>query len=232
MKIIVRLGVLVAVAFGISACEGNSLSTTGKGAVGGTLLGAGLGAIVGHEVGSTGAGIAIGSAIGALGGGAVGSAVEKNEQQLDQTDRRIEEQDRLIEENRRLIEDLRRQGADVRSTDRGVVINLPDVLFEFDKARLTPDAKRTAQQIADVLKGVTDRTISVEGHTDSVGTISYNQRLSEDRAHEVAGELVYQGVPRARVHSRGYGETNPIASNDTESGRQRNRRVEVIVENR
>ena len=77
-----------------------------------------------------------------------------------------------------------------------------------------------------------ERKILVEGHTDSVGTVNYNLRLSENRARSVADQLVNSGVPRRSVSTRGFGEGDPIASNRAESGRKRNRRVEVIIENR
>jgi OOP family OmpA-OmpF porin len=74
--------------------------------------------------------------------------------------------------------------------------------------------------------------VAIEGHTDSIGTVEYNQRLSEDRAHSVAAQLVREGISRGRMSTRGFGEAKPIASNKTEAGRTRNRRVEVIIENR
>lgn len=213
-------------------CENAQFGAREKGALGGAALGAGLGAIVGNQVGDPGAGIAIGSAFGALSGGLLGHQIDDTNRALDETERRLAERERELEENRRLLDELRRRGSDVRATDRGVVVNLPDVLFEFDSARLTSDARRTTRQIAEVLRAVPDRRVAVEGHTDSVGTISYNQRLSEARARAVADELISAGVSRRAVSVRGFGESDPIASNRTEAGRQRNRRVEVVIENR
>ena len=212
-------------------CEGQRLGAREKGALGGGAIGAGLGAIIGSQTGDPGAGIAIGSAIGALSGGLIGNEIDNQDALMDQQDERIARQQRLIDENRRIIEELKRRGADVRSTKRGVVVNLPDVLFEFDSARLTGDAFRATGEIADVIRDYPQRNIAVEGHTDSVGTISYNQRLSESRARSVADELVAQGVSRRRIIVEGFGESDPIASNRTDSGRRRNRRVEVIIEN-
>ena len=105
------------------------------------------------------------------------------------------------------------------------------MLFRFDSSELTPDARRTSGEIAHVISKVPGRTIAVEGHTDSLGTSEYNQRLSEARAHSVARALVANGVSRNALAVTGKGEGDPIASNNSESGRQRNRRVEVIVEN-
>ena len=213
------------------ACQGQEMKSREKGALAGGALGAGLGAIIGNQTGSTGAGIAIGSAVGALAGGVVGNEIDNQNNQLDEREARLAANQRAIEENKRIIEELKRKGADVRVTDRGVVVNLPDVLFEFGKAELKVDALRATRQIADVVKQYPQRRLSVEGHTDSIGTIQYNQRLSENRARSVVNELVAQGVSRGRVETRGFGESDPIASNRTEAGRARNRRVEVIVEN-
>jgi outer membrane protein OmpA-like peptidoglycan-associated protein len=215
----------------LSGCEGNRLRAREKGALAGTAAGTGLGAIVGHETGKTGAGVAIGAAAGALAGALIGNEVDRQDDALAQSEDRLAENQRIIEENQRIISELKRRGADVRESDRGVVVNLPDVLFEFDKANLTRDAERTIGDIADVLQDVRARRISVEGHTDSVGTIAYNQQLSERRSRSVASALVREGISRRRVVTRGFGESDPIASNRSERGRARNRRVEVIIEN-
>lgn len=204
---------------------------TAIGAATGTALGAGLGAIVGSASGHAGPGIAIGAAAGGLAGGLTGNALDHQDQENEARREELARQQALIEENRRLIEELRHRGADVRASDRGVVINLPDILFEFDRSRLTPEARRTIGEISGVLRDVRDRHIAVEGHTDSIGTVVYNKRLSLDRANSVARELEYNGIPRGQMSVQGYGEGSPIATNNTEEGRARNRRVEVIVEN-
>ena len=111
-------------------------------------------------------------------------------------------------------------------------MNLPDVLFEFDKSRLTPQAERTIRNIADVVRErAPRRRVAIEGHTDSKGTIGYNRKLSMSRARAVADELVHRNISPRRISVRGFGESRPIASNRDASGRQRNRRVEVIIEN-
>jgi outer membrane protein OmpA-like peptidoglycan-associated protein len=126
---------------------------------------------------------------------------------------------------------LRQRGIDVRDSERGVVVNLPDVLFETAQSNLTPNAIATVREIATVLSTAPHRHLAIEGHTDSLGTIDYNYRLSDARAHRVAQELEADGIPPRRITTRAIGETTPIASNRTEEGRQRNRRVEVIIEN-
>ena len=134
-------------------------------------------------------------------------------------------------ENREIIEELKKRGLDVSSSDRGVVINLPDVLFAFNRSDLTPEAQATVREIADVIKGSSNRHISIEGHTDAIGSIEYNRRLSESRARAVYSEIEANNVPARRLSTRGFGESKPIASNQTDQGRRRNRRVEVIIEN-
>ncbi len=215
-----------------NGCENSRFGAREKGALGGAAVGAGLGAIIGNQVGSPGAGVAIGSAIGAVSGGLIGNQIDANQQVLDDREARLKAQERELEENRKIIDELRRRGADVRSSDRGVVVNLPDVLFEFDSARLTTAASRTVREIASVVGGIPDRRISVEGHTDSLGTVAYNQKLSENRARSVAQELSTNGISRRQIVTRGFGESDPISSNQTENGRRRNRRVEVVIENR
>lgn len=201
------------------------------GAVTGGALGAGLGAIVGNQTGDAGAGVAIGSTAGAVTGALVGNAFDWGDQDLQAQRDRLNQQQAQIKENQRLLEELKRRGADVRETKRGVVVNLPDILFEFDRDQLTREAQRTLGEIGGVLRDVRGRQIAVEGHTDSVGTVMYNQRLSERRARSVSRALESQGVSHAQMKIRGYGEGAPIATNNSDMGRARNRRVEVIIEN-
>jgi len=224
--------ILVIVLLLFPACENQRFGAREKGALGGAALGAGLGAIVGHATGSTGAGIAIGSAFGALSGGLVGEGIDQQDEATRERDLQIERQDRALAENQRIINELKSSGLDVHKTKRGVVVNLPDVLFQFNKASLTSAARHTISEIAHSIKNMRSRhQIAVEGHTDSIGTVAYNQRLSQERARSVAGELVASGVSRGQVSTRGFGESRPIASNSSEDGRRKNRRVEVVIEN-
>ena len=222
---------LVLMCISILACEDGGLNKREAGALGGGALGAGLGAIIGSTTGHAGAGVAIGAAAGALGGALVGNSFDSQNRELSEMDERIAERDRILEENRRMIDELRRRGADVRTTKRGVVVNLPDVLFEFNRADLRPDALRAVVEIAMVARKYDDRRISVEGHADSVGSIAYNQQLSERRARSVYNVLERNGIDPRRMTTMGYGESDPIATNKTPEGRARNRRVEVIIEN-
>jgi outer membrane protein OmpA-like peptidoglycan-associated protein len=115
-----------------------------------------------------------------------------------------------------------------KKTERGMVITLSDVLFGTDQARLSQEGMLTAQKLADVMQKNPQRTVLIEGFTDSTGASAYNQELSERRATAVRTALQELGVGRDRVAVRGYGESYPVASNDTTSNRQLNRRVEII----
>jgi outer membrane protein OmpA-like peptidoglycan-associated protein len=110
-----------------------------------------------------------------------------------------------------------------------MVITLGDVLFGTDLARLNAEGMRTAEKLANVLQKNPQRTVLVEGFTDRTGTAAHNQDLSERRATAVRGVLQELGVARERVAIRGYGETYPIAANDTAQNRQLNRRVEIVL---
>lgn len=116
-----------------------------------------------------------------------------------------------------------------RETDRGLVLTLGDVLFESGQAKLTPDAMRKLYPLAAILKENPNRQINIEGHTDSSGSASINRELSQQRADAVRDFLVSVGVTPERITARGYGETNPVASNTNEEGRRENRRVEIVV---
>ncbi len=116
-----------------------------------------------------------------------------------------------------------------RRTDRGIVLTLGDVLFALNQAELTAGATRTIDKLAQFLKNHPDRTVKIEGHTDNTGSDQYNQYLSEQRALAVKTALLQRGISADRMTTRGYGEQNPIAPNDTALGRQQNRRVEIII---
>jgi outer membrane protein OmpA-like peptidoglycan-associated protein len=118
-----------------------------------------------------------------------------------------------------------------KQTERGMIITIGDVLFGTDQANLTPDGMATVRKLADVMQQYPNRTVLVEGFTDSTGSAAHNQELSERRASSVAATLTSMGVPRERVAMRGYGQAYPVAANDTASNRQMNRRVEIVLSN-
>ena len=178
----------------------------------GALIGAGVGAATGALVGSgnrTGEVLA-GAAIGAAVGGGIG-------QQLD-----------------RQAADLRNQLGDeritIQNTGNELIVNLPqDILFATGSDSLRPDLQSDLRALAGNLQQYPNTTVQVIGHTDSDGTAAFNQDLSERRARTVAGVLIGQGVQSFRIVPIGRGEAQPIASNQTVDGKQRNRRVEIVI---
>lgn len=237
MTYLLRLCSLLAVGVLVVSCA-QPLTTREKGVLTGGGLGAATGAIIGSATGSPGAGAAIGGALGGLGGGIVGDQLQQRDQVLTEQQRTLEEQRQELARNRQLLEELRQRDLEARETERGIVVNLPDVLFGFGSATLTSPAREKTRDIADILQTqAPDRRISVEGHTDAIGSEAANQALSEKRAESVALALESAGVSPQRITTRGFGERYPVAPNthpdgtDNPAGREQNRRVEVVIEN-
>jgi outer membrane protein OmpA-like peptidoglycan-associated protein len=118
---------------------------------------------------------------------------------------------------------------ETRESARGLIVNMSDVLFDTARHTLRPGAREKLARVAGIVVAHPGLKLEVEGHTDSVGTDSYNQNLSEQRAESVRDYLVQQGIARDTITAHGFGEAQPVASNDNSAGRQRNRRVELIV---
>jgi outer membrane protein OmpA-like peptidoglycan-associated protein len=118
---------------------------------------------------------------------------------------------------------------DTRDTPRGLVVNLGDVLFDFGKYDLKPEAREKLAKLTGIVLGHPGLNLAVEGYTDNIGTDQVNQTLSEKRAESVRTYLVQQGLADASVSSQGFGKSSPVADNDTPAGRQKNRRVEIVV---
>ena len=136
-----------------------------------------------------------------------------------------------LEQTRARAAELERQLAELQAqeTERGYVLTLGDILFAVDQAELTPGGAQQVSRLADFMREFPNRSVVIEGHTDSTGDDAYNLQLSERRAQAVADLLIRQGIDPARMASRGYGEQYPIASNDNVAGRQQNRRVEIVI---
>lgn len=118
-----------------------------------------------------------------------------------------------------------------KQTERGLVVTLGDVLFETDRAELKAGAQRNLDKLVNALQEHPQTTVAIEGHTDSTGSSSYNESLSQRRARAVETYLTGHGIDRARLTTRGLGEDFPVADNDTSAGRQQNRRVEIVIQN-
>jgi len=148
-----------------------------------------------------------------------------------EADRNMREAQRVTAETQAHATLLQSQLDDLaaKKTDRGIVITLGDVLFGVDQAHLSPDGMRKTQKLADVLQQNPQRSVLVEGYADSTGNAQHNQELSERRAMAVRDALSGMGIANNRVATRGYGQDFPVASNDTSSNRQLNRRVEIVL---
>lgn len=154
--------------------------------------------------------------------------LRKAEQQIEQTSTqraqaRLESREAMI---RQLQQDLQ-----AKQTERGTLVTFGDVLFDLNKAELKAAGMRDVQKLAEFLNENPERKVMVEGYTDSTGSDSYNQQLSERRAEAVRRALVRSGVEIDRIQTVGYGEAYPVASNDSPASRARNRRVEVTISN-
>ncbi len=150
--------------------------------------------------------------------------------------RSLDDMEASMEELREEKEELsnRLQGAlsmvaDTKSSARGFIVNLPDILFDTNESTLKPDAKIVIAKLAGILLIMQDLNLRIEGHTDSKGSEEYNQKLSERRADSVRTFLHNSGIDVNRMIAVGYGENRPVADNDTAAGRQQNRRVEIII---
>jgi outer membrane protein OmpA-like peptidoglycan-associated protein len=156
---------------------------------------------------------------------------ERRGVRLEEQQERAEQQQERVEELEASEQALEQELADLEAeqTERGLVMTLNEVLFDIDGTRLQPGAESTLQRIAQFLNEYPERNLLIEGHTDSTGAAAYNQQLSEQRAQAVRAALVERGIQSNRVQTRGLGESFPVASNESPTGRQLNRRVEIVV---
>lgn len=159
-----------------------------------------------------------------------------SEQEIQVLRRRTDSLRREAEEaNRRLnqaLAQLRSLVAEItnlQETQRGLVISLSDILFDVGKSTLKAGSQASISRIAAVLTQYPQHQILVEGHTDHTGSDDFNLGLSRDRAHSVRAALIAGGVDASKISAEGYGESRPVASNDTPAGRQQNRRVEIVI---
>ncbi len=202
-----RIYVMGAAAVLLFGC-GKPLTKTQKGAAIGTASGAAAGAIIGKVAGNT----AMGAILGAAAGGAAGAVIgHKMDKQAKEIEKEV-------------------PNAQVERQGEGIIVTFnSNVLFGFDRSDLSDQAKSTINDLNTILQKYPDENVLVIGHTDDVGSNSYNQSLSERRASSVASYLVSQGVSSARISTKGMGESDPKVANDTEAHRAENRRVEFVL---
>jgi outer membrane protein OmpA-like peptidoglycan-associated protein len=199
----------------LSTAACSTMNRTEKGAVIGTGVGAATGAALGQAIGgNTGAtllGAGAGALAGGLAGGLIGNYMDRQERDLRQAFASTE------------------AASIQRDQDVLALTFKSDMLFDVNSATLKPGAYQEIDRAAAVLKRYPQTRIRVAGHTDSTGSETYNMELSRRRAEAVRNALVTRGVDPARIDTVGYGESSPIAGNDTPSGRQMNRRVTLTI---
>ena len=154
---------------------------------------------------------------------------ERQAANVAEQDARNARQEAMDAQSRTLLLQSRLTAMEAKKTERGMVVTLGDVLFDTNDAKLKAGGVRSVQKLADFFKEYPQRTVMIEGFTDSTGSDSLNQRLSDQRADSVRTALLGMGMNSDRITSRGYGEAYPVAGNDTVAGRQLNRRVELVV---
>ena len=205
-KLRMSLIMLFSVALILSGCS--SWNKTQKGAVAGTAAGGAMGAVIGKASGNTALGAIIGAAVGGTTGAIIGNQMDKQAAEIKKT-----------------VPD-----AKVERVGEGIVVEFSsNVLFGFDQSNLSGDAKGSLDKLVTVLNYYPDTDIEVQGHTDSKGSKTYNQSLSERRASAVTSYLASKGISNSRTIVKGYGESVPKYSNESESGRAENRRVEFLI---
>ena len=195
-----------------SVSSGTLTSCNASRTVKGGAIGAGAGGAVGALVGKAAGNTAVGAIIGAAVGGTAGALIGRR------MDRQAEE----------LRQDL--EGAEIVRVGEGIKITFDSgLMFALNSSDLNQATKNNLSDLVETLKKYEDTDILIEGHTDSSGSESYNQTLSEKRANSVSGYLMTLGVSGQRLTTIGYGENQPISENETAEGRQKNRRVEVAI---
>jgi outer membrane protein OmpA-like peptidoglycan-associated protein len=210
MRSVTLVTVLSFVLIGATGCatgEGGALdSKTKKGAVLGALAGAAAGAAIGGHDNRVG-GVLIGAAAGAIAGGLIGNYLDKQAQELDAI-----------------------PGAVVERRDDSLLVNFSSsLLFDTGSYNLAPGAYDRMRSLATTLNNYPKSDVLIKGHTDSVGKESFNQQLSEQRADRVRQFLIAEDVSPPRITAIGFGESMPLATNNTPEGRQQNRRVEIEI---
>ena len=207
MKTIGKSFTLLLLAFALIFATGCNTSKAVKGGAIGGAAGGVIGGVIGKNNGSGTKGAIIGSVVGGAAGAVIGDYMDKQAKEIEQV-----------------------EGAEVERVGEGIMVTFDSgILFPTAQYQLTEASKIELRRMADIFQKYSDTDLTVDGHTDSVGSESSNQRLSEQRAASVADYLVELGVERSRMTVVGHGESQPVATNDTDEGRQANRRVEVAI---
>ena len=202
----VLTALLVVGSLGASACA--SLNKKQEGAVIGAAAGGAIGGVIGNQTGSTAKGAIIGAVVGGAAGAIIGHQMDQQAKELSQNIK----------------------GATVERVGEGINVTFASgLLFAFNSDVVEATAAENLRELAASLNRYPDSQLLIVGHTDNVGDDAYNQSLSERRANSAAAYLGSQGVARTRIATSGKGEAEPVSTNDSEAGRQQNRRVEVAI---
>ncbi|WP_235212327.1 OmpA family protein [Sphingobacterium sp. ML3W] len=196
-----------AMLFGSCSTIQNANNTTKGGVIGGVAGGA-LGALIGNKAGSTAIGTIAGAAIGGAAGVLIGKKMDKQAAEIAKTV----------------------EGAEVTQAGEGIVVKFDSgILFDFNKSALKASARENIKNLVATLNKEQGTDILVIGHTDNVGSLDANQKVSENRANAVRAFAVSQGLASSRIRTEGRNFSEPLESNDTEAGRAANRRVEIVI---
>jgi outer membrane protein OmpA-like peptidoglycan-associated protein len=205
-----RAGTLPVVIILLAAftAHGCGASNTVKGGAIGAGAGGAVGALIGRAAGNTAAGAIVGAAVGGTAGALIGRYMDKQKEEMER--------------------DLK--GAKVERVGEGLKITFDSgILFTSGSSNLQPASQQNIKKLSEILNKYPDTNILIEGHTDNSGTHEVNQNLSEKRAESVSAYALGQNVAKSRITTVGYGETQPLTSNETADGREQNRRVEVAI---
>jgi outer membrane protein OmpA-like peptidoglycan-associated protein len=192
---------------GCASLKKNKNAAIGAGA--GIAIGGAIGALIGKKNDNTAGGVIIGAAVGGVAGGAIGKYMDKQKREL---------------------EEKLGNSAEVERVGEGIKVTFDSgLLFAFNSSELTAAMKTNLRDFAETLKTYDKTVVLIDGHTDSKGSEEYNLKLSDRRAKAVSNYLNTAGVSNSRLGTRGFGESKPVGSNETEQGRKQNRRVEVAI---
>ena len=204
-RLILYICILLSVSVALYSCNA---SRTAKGAGIGAGAGAVIGGVIGKATGNTAAGVIIGAAVGGAAGAGIGRYMDKQAAELQR--------------------DMK--GATVERVGEGIKITFDSgILYDVNSDKLRPASLTNINSLSNTLKKYEDTNILIQGHTDNTGTREHNMGLSERRAESVSRQIKANGVAPGRITTQGMGPDQPVASNDTEAGRQQNRRVEVAI---
>ncbi len=200
------ISMLLASALLLSGC--NNMNKTTKGAAIGTGAGAAVGAVIGKTLGNTAAGAIAGAVVGGTTGAIIGGNMDKKAKELEEE----------------------MEGVTVQRVEEGIAVSFDSgILFDFDSSTLRQEGYDNLRKLVRIINRDNDTTLMIVGHTDSRGDANYNQRLSERRAQSASTFMVSQGLASSRIEVVGRGEYEPLSENETDAGRQKNRRVEIAI---